>query len=311
MEDIEIKEAGGERTGDPTMRVLRKDDQSQRRKSVSNPGVEAVIAGRTDRGARAQNEDHYLVATLERGMRVESSSVVDAAGSHFDGAPQGRLMALADGMGGHGGGELASSVALDAVAHAALLLMPWLPTLGEDDESVNEALRQSLREGQRRMRSAAARKGVDGRLGTTVTMAYVGWPLLHLVHIGDSRAYIYRGGELYQLTRDHTVAEELISREAMNREQATRSRFAHVLTKAVGGGEEDLDADFHRVELQPNDGLLLCSDGLSNELDDQQIAAHLSRVSSRSEVSRCVDDLIEAAKQAGGHDNITAVLAHF
>ena len=311
------------RRAEPTLKILRGAEgelefHPLRASESEDDEAEAlppspVIHGRTDQGLhRSNNEDQFLVATLERTMRIHASSFPDTVGSRFDREPQAQLVVLADGMGGHGGGELASSVAVDAVAHYAFMLLPWFNASSSGDSSIlDEGFEAALDEGQRRMREAADRKGVDSRLGTTLTMAYIRWPLLYIVHVGDSRAYLFRDGSLQQLTRDHTLAQLLFEGAKMEKELPGDSRLAHVLTKAVGGGENNIDAEVHQLELSLRDRLLLCSDGLSSEVDDDAIAAILASTESTEDVPGSVDALIDAAKSAGGHDNITAVLAAF
>lgn len=278
---------------------------------AANPGVTAEIFGATDVGLkRTINQDHFVVAALERALLVEGSSLPAEAGTRLTDTPQGRLLIVADGIGGHGGGELASAVAIDAMAHYAFETMPW--AMSRDrcaSEEVPRGLREAVAKAQARIRRVARRKNAPENLGTTLTMAYVVWPDLHLVHVGDSRAYLYREGQLYRLTRDHTMAQQLVDGEAMTPEEAARSPLGHVLINAVGGGTDDLDVELHRLRLEIEDQLLLCTDGLYDMVDDRMLAAHLART--HRTVDAVVLGLVRAANEAGGRDNVTAVLARF
>ncbi len=277
----------------------------------NNPAVIAAVAGKTHQGqVRQDNQDHFLVASLERSLLVEASSLPAEAGTRLTDTPQGRLLIVADGIGGHGGGEVASAVAVDAMAHYAFETMPWV--LNRKDCSMDElgdGLREAMGKAQARIRRVARRKNLNDDLGTTLTMGYISWPELFLVHVGDSRAYLYRDGELHRLTRDHTLAQQLIDGNAMSEDEAKNSRLAHVLVNAMGGSSDDLNVELHRTELALDDQLLLCSDGLYDMVDDQAIAAHLSETD--TPVPELVERLVGAANAAGGRDNITVVLARF
>ena len=278
---------------------------------ASNPAVVADFFGATDVGqVRKGNEDNFLVATLERSLFIEGSSLPAEAGTRLTDTPQGRLLIVADGMGGHEGGQLASAVATDAMAHYAFAAMPWAVGRGRlSNEEVAQGLQEAVTKAQARIRRVAQRKHVDDRLGTTLTMAYLTWPDLHLVHVGDSRAYLLRDDKLHRLTKDHTLAQQLVDGQAMTPDEAARSRLSHVLVNAVGGGSDDVTVELHRVKLKLEDQLLMCTDGLYDMVSDAMIAAHLEDQS--IPVEKVVHGLIRAANQAGGRDNVTVVLARF
>lgn len=277
----------------------------------NNPAVVAAVAGKTHQGqVRADNQDHFLVASLERSLLVEDSSLPAEAGTRLTDTPQGRLFIVADGIGGHGGGEVASAVAVDAMAHYAFETMPWVLSRGDCSmDELGEGLREAMQKAQARIRRVARRKNLNQDLGTTLTMGYVAWPELFLVHVGDSRAYLYRDGALHRLTRDHTLAQQLVDGNAMTEEEAKTSRLAHVLVNAMGGHSDELVVELHRMELQLDDQLLLCSDGLYDMIGDDAIASHLSETD--TDVSQVVERLVGAANAAGGRDNVTVVLARF
>lgn len=277
-----------------------------------NPGVVAEVAGLTDRGrVRQNNQDQFLMAGLERALYVEGSSLPTEPGTRLTDRPQGRIFIVADGIGGHGGGEVASAVATDAMAHYAFAAMPWmLSTADGAPQELIDGLREALRGAQARMRRVAQRKGLNQDLGTTLTMAYVAWPDLYLVHVGDSRAYLLRESHLHRLTRDHTLAQRLVDGKAMTEEEAKHSRFSHVLVNAVGGESDELEVELHHLSLAVGDQLLLCSDGLYDMLDDPEIAAQLQKGADNA-VAEVVAELVDAANRAGGRDNVTVIVARF
>lgn len=273
----------------------------------------ATIVGRTDTGCvRENNEDQFVVATLERSILVEQCGLPDNDGRRESDGGTGRLMMVADGMGGQQGGEVASAVVVDAMLNYASTMMPWLRAASDQDgRSLSDGLREAVLRSKRRMQDVARRKGFERDMGSTLTLGYVAWPLLYLVHVGDSRAYLHRGSEMVKLTRDHNLAETMIRQNVMTEEEARHSRFASVLTNAVTSSQEELEVEMHQLELQRGDRLLLCTDGLYGEVDDKEIAGRLLHVVSPDLVAPCVDSLVAAAKQAGGRDNVTAVLAYF
>jgi serine/threonine protein phosphatase PrpC len=135
------------------------------------------------------------------------------------------------------------------------------------------------------------------RMATTLTLGLLLWPRLYVAHAGDSRCYIVRGGRLRRVTRDHTLGERV---------GAENGAFKHVLVNAVGGSEEKLMVEIHRVMLEPGDGVLFCTDGLTNQVTDEQISAHFAQGGGAAEVAA---RLVEHAKSTGGRDNITVVVA--
>jgi PPM family protein phosphatase len=276
-----------------------------------NPAVLADVYGATDTGrVRDSNQDQFLIAALERALLIEGSSLPAQAGTRLVDTPQGRILVVADGIGGHGGGEVASAVTIDAMAHYCFETMPWVQRRSECSvEELSAGLQDAVRTAQERVRRVAKRKGIAEDLGTTLTMAYVAWPELLLVHVGDSRAYLLRDDELHRLTIDHTLAQQLVDGNVMTPEQAATSQFSHVLVNAVGGSTDDIDVEMRHLKLQLDDQLLLCTDGLYDMLPDDRIAEALRRT--HEPVAQVVTGLIAAANAAGGRDNVTAVLARF
>lgn len=278
---------------------------------AANPAVLAEVHGATDAGrVRSNNQDQFLIAALERALLIEGSSLPAHAGTRLVDTPQGRILVVADGIGGHGGGEVASAVTIDAMAHYCFETMPWVQRRSECSvDELADGLRDAVRTAQERVRRVAKRKGIAEDLGTTLTMAYVAWPELLLVHVGDSRAYLMRDEQLHRLTIDHTLAQQMVDGNVMTPEQAAASQFSHVLVNAVGGSTDEIDVELRHLRLQLDDQLLLCTDGLYDMLSDVQIAEALR--DTRQPVAHVVDGLITAANAAGGRDNVTAVLARF
>lgn len=292
-----------ETLGSPVREVARVGDQP----------VEPSVFGISDVGrVRKHNEDSFLVAQLERSMRVFQSSRPVNDGTKVKGPPQGWLMMVADGMGGHAAGEVASAMTIDALARYAFTLMPWsLPRSKDDSRILAQGLRDAVKQCQHQVRQAAASGEGRHGMGTTLTMAYVTWPNLFAVHVGDSRMYAYREGSLHQVTRDHTLAQQLVDSKVISESEAETSDFSNILVNAVGGDSEDVRVELHHARLYPGDVILLCSDGLTKHVKRDAIAATLDRVAAGNDVEQAARGLVDQANEAGGTDNVTVVIARF
>jgi protein phosphatase len=159
-----------------------------------------------------------------------------------------------------------------------------------------------------RVREEAAEHQELHGMGTTVTMAYHLNAQLCVVHVGDSRAYMYRGDELHQLTRDHTLMADWVQRGTIQPEEVAQHRWRHVITNVVGGNEAGVDVEAHAVEVQAGDCLLLCSDGLTEMVTNDAIAATLR---AEPDPEQACTKLLAQANDAGGRDNITLVIVKF
>ncbi|WP_153555752.1 PP2C family protein-serine/threonine phosphatase [Roseimaritima sediminicola] len=266
------------------------------------------VAGRSDIGRRrAENQDHFLIADLHRQLEVVQTDIPLEKCNELYGNCLGRLMVIADGMGGHADGALASGTAVRACARYVLDMTNWFLKLSSSNEDdFKRELEDSLAVVQQSLYDRAVPH--DRQMGTTVTMAYVVWPRLYVVHAGDSRCYLFRDNQLVQLTTDHTLAQKLLEDRAITPEEAATSRWRHVLWNCVGGSREQVETEVSKIVLAPRDKLLLCSDGLSGMLDDKQLSEALREEASSG---KTVDRLIEAANQAGGTDNISVIVAAY
>ncbi|HZZ13660.1 MAG TPA: protein phosphatase 2C domain-containing protein [Paraburkholderia sp.] len=205
---------------------------------------------------------------------------------------QGRW-AVADGMGGHAVGDVASRVVVDALSRLA-------PAAGIK-ASIAEA-RARLKKANRELREEALRRQVQ-RIGSTVIVLLACDRFCAYLWAGDSRLYLYRDGSLRQLTRDHSQVEELKSLGVITDEEARHHPAQHMITRAVGATDR-LDLDDDAIEVADGDIFLLCSDGLSNEVSDDDMLAVLTTAA----CERASEELVELALQRGGRDNITAVV---
>jgi len=265
-------------------------------------------AGRTDPGrVRPANEDQFLIATLTKALQVEQTSLTQARVRSGD--QHGHLFVVADGMGGHAGGEHASALAVDTVESMILNAFKWFQlSNGADEQRLLAEFQGVLRQTDRRVYEQATQNPHLWGMGTTLTLAYSLGRQLYVVHVGDSRAYLYRQGALKQLTRDHTLVQELVRRGHLSPEEASTHKMRHVITNVVGGTEPGVQPDMVKEHLAPGDVLLLCSDGLTDMLSDADIAAALQ---AEAEPQRACERLVAAANERGGKDNITVVVARY
>ncbi len=263
----------------------------------------ASTFGLTDVGRHRQtNEDQFLVAQLSRAIRVEQASVAQPSAVFAD--QQTHLFIVADGMGGHAGGERASALAVLTIEDFMLNAIKFLFRLQGD--GILSEFQEAVRAADMRMFEEASRRPELAGMGTTLTMGYLVRDTFYLAHAGDSRCYLYRGGELRQLTSDHTLVGEMVRKGVLTPEQAAQASFRNVVTNAIGGTTPGVSAEVHKLSLEPGDALLLCSDGLTGMVND---AAIIDVLRAAPDPATACRQLVDAANAAGGTDNITVILS--
>ena len=216
----------------------------------------------------------------------------------------GGIAVLADGMGGYNAGEIASGMASARVKEPLGQRLRGLGAAPADAE-IRLALLDAVENANREVFAAATAHAEYAGMGTTLIVALFHGDRLWLGHIGDSRAYRLRGGRLEQITRDHSLLQEQIDAGLITAEQAAYSMHKNLVTRAVGV-DEVVDLEIHDHPVEPGDLLLMCSDGLSDMLTDDQIA-QLLRANDSLPAAGAV--LVQAANGAGGRDNISVILA--
>jgi protein phosphatase len=280
--------------------------QLGRATSATINSLKIRAAARSNTGkVRKTNEDQYLIGDVTSAIQVREASVCQPNHLYLGVAPL-CLLIVADGMGGHAGGEHASALAISSVESFILRALGHIGTLGM--HGPGDLLRASFEVADGNVVEAANGNASLAGMGTTMTAAMMGGSEVHIAHAGDSRAYLFRGGELRRLTRDHTVAEALRERGVLNVESSENSAMHHIITNAVGGGTAGVNPDIARVDLSAGDQLLLCTDGLTNMVVDEQIGSLLA---SGADPAAACDRLVEAALERGGTDNVTVVVAVF
>jgi serine/threonine protein phosphatase PrpC len=271
--------------------------------------VRVDIDGLTDTGkVRTNNEDHFLVACFGRSLVTLKTNVAEnLVPDRFD--QMGYALVVADGVGGAAAGEVASSLAISVGVNLALNSPKWnLLNTPEEIQENMETWRRRFRQIDQVLADRANADPALSGMGTTLTIALgVGVDLL-LYHVGDSRAYLFRQDRLHRLTRDHTVAQQLADAGCITPDEVARHRLRHVLTRALGRNDGDIETEIQHLRLADGDRILLCTDGLNEMVSDARIAEVLRAAEPSAEACRA---LVAEALAAGGKDNVTVVLARY
>jgi serine/threonine protein phosphatase PrpC len=266
---------------------------------------EIDVYGLTHPGkVRTDNQDHFLVCALRKQMVVQHTSLAEADQLLAGSERVALLMMVADGVGGGNKGEVASRSALEAVSRYVSRSMHCYYAAGSaGDQEFSEA----LQEGASRSHAELLRRGEEDPefrgMATTLTLYLGHWPHAHLLQVGDSRCYLLRGDELTQITRDQTMAQELIDLGVMTPADASGSRLQHTLSSSIGGRQTAPAVT--QFELTWDTVVLLCSDGLTRHVSDDRIRDRLRSMTSAKQVCEA---LVQDALEGGGSDNITVVV---
>lgn len=258
------------------------------------------LFGMTHNGkVRSENEDQFLIASLHKTLNVHSSSLSAESLGDLRGAAQGYLCMVADGVGGRPDGDIASGTAVRSVAHyVAHCLQCYDLKEGEHGEAAFlDDLQKAMLDGDKHVREEAA------GTATTLTMVMAIWPRAYLIHVGDSRCYRLRNDVLEQLSTDQTMAAALVEAKALTPVQAERSQWRDVLMSSLGGSATTPITVPTNIEW--NDIMLLCTDGLTKHVTDSELQSALQTSQSAEQTVR---DLIQLALDRGGSDNITAIV---
>jgi protein phosphatase len=257
--------------------------------------------GLSDRGReRPTNQDRFLILDLP--LEVGPTSLLHAE------VPQGGVFLVADGMGGHPAGEVASGLALEAVEEFLLnSCKSFSGCQADGQEDILKVLEEAFVLANARIFEETAKHPQWRGMGTTLTAALVVDGKLFVAHVGHSRCYLLRRGELCQLTQDHTIAAELVRLGVVAPKAVGNHLYRHVVSNVLGGPKRMVQVELHELDLHPDDVLLLCSDGLTDMVYDDRIAAMLRE---EREPRRACERLVAEANQRGGKKNITVIVAH-
>lgn len=261
--------------------------------------------GVTHRGkVRPDNQDHFFLGALARGALAKENSIGADRGELLHPQRLASLGVVADGVGGERGGEEAARRAVEGLVRSVSAFFHDAEIREEEDPDVfSRLLHEATLAVHGSLVEKAEREGGKGHFATTLTLFLGLWPHAYLLQVGDSRCYLYRDRVLTQITRDQTVAQDLVDRGALTRTLAQESRWANVLYSAVGGRQAEPVVT--RVVREWGTVVLLCSDGLTKHVSDERIEERLSTMTSSRQV---VEQLLQDALDDGGTDNITMVV---
>jgi serine/threonine protein phosphatase PrpC len=250
----------------------------KREKGKMNESNESIY-GATHVGMRREgNEDCYLILSEHN------------------------IYMVADGMGGHNAGEVASKIAVDSVAE--YFTDERISEIKADQEKIGDELNQSVLTAHQRILDMSKEKTEYSGMGSTIAIAFILDNVIHTCNVGDSRVYVINPSGIIQITKDHSVVAELVESGNMTKEEARLSTMKNQITQALGA-PFPVNPEYNKTELNEGDIVLLCSDGLWDMLSDEDINAIVMEGNSME--STC-NKLIEKANEAGGDDNITVVL---
>jgi PPM family protein phosphatase len=299
-----------------TERQLTEKSAAERPAGVTGDSPESWTPLAVDLGAashrgfvRENNEDHYLVMQFGRSLENLLTNLDKRLLEHSY-SLTGYGMLVADGIGGMAASEVASGLALAKLVELLVDTPDWIMGLKreEDVTTVLQRMTQRFLQIDKALREKAKWDVTLRGMGTTLTVAGSLGSDLVIGHVGDSRAYLLRGANLTQLTTDHTLAQVLIDAGVADRDDPASRSMRHVLTAALGSLGERIEPQVQRLNVCPGDQLLLCTDGLTEMVDNKSIAGALR--GAKSAQTAC-QNLVDLALAGGGLDNITVVLARF
>lgn len=274
------------------------------------PGVrprddELDLFGLTHPGlVRKENQDHFLLCTIHPQVVVHATSLPEPDQLPLRGQRLATLLLVADGVGGTTAGAEASRLAAESITNYVSSTLRCYHTAGSSaDTEFFDALKTAALEAHAAVRQEAKASPEVRRMATTLTLAMAVWPWAYVVQVGDSRLYHYTGGELRQVTRDQTMAQDLVDRGALPKDRLASSPFRNVLISAIGG--EAAEPEVVRLDISERGCvLLLCSDGVTKHVTDEVLAEQVRAMQSSEQLCRSILDL---ALAGGGSDNITVI----
>lgn len=265
--------------------------------------VKYKIAAGTNVGlVRQNNEDNFVVCP----DLVTSQWLIPQAGDYASLEELGALLVVADGMGGANAGEVASAIAVDTIQE--FFQPEKLKDVIQDDRSIQEFMKDAVKQADMNILNKSKEDESTKGMGTTVVMAWLLGKRLYVCWCGDSRCYLFnpKTKNVKRLSKDHSYVQELVDRGELRPEEASSHPYSNVITRCLGNVEKRAQPDTRIYELHNNDCIMLCSDGLSGLCEDFEIADVMTEF--HENPSECKDELISAALNAGGDDNVTVAL---
>jgi serine/threonine protein phosphatase PrpC len=265
---------------------------------------EIDVHGLTHAGrVRTENQDHFLLATIHKRVNVIATNLEKQQQLPAGEQRVAFLAMVADGVGGEEGGAEASAVALESAMQYVNDSMSCLYDRDVAESTFTDLLQRCALQSHEAIRERASANARHASMATTLTLFMGVWPAYYLVQLGDSRYYLWREGRLTQITRDQTLANDLVDQGILSRAQAPHTRFAHVLSSALGA--DTAEPVVTRLRAEWDYVHLLCSDGLTKHVSDERIADRLANMTSAKQVC---EQLLADALEDGGSDNITIIV---
>lgn len=254
---------------------------------------------------RQENQDHFLIATVHQQLVVHGTSFPDPEKLPVRGERLASIMLVADGVGGATAGRDASQLTVETIARYVSSTMSCFQAPGgpPHEGQLLEALRAAAKEAHAAVRAEAAGRG-ESKMATTLTLGLFVWPVGYIMQIGDSRCYSWMNGTLQLVTRDQTLAQDLVDQGVLPIERMAKSPFRHVLARAIGADEATPEVT--HLDLFAGNRILFCSDGLTKHVSDEEIGAQIAATQSSEELCRA---LVQMALDRGGTDNVTVLAA--
>ena len=252
---------------------------------------------------RHENQDHFLICTLHTQLGIDATSLPNVDQLELRGPRLATIALVADGVGGSDSGSDASRLAAETIMKYVTSTLHSYHTAGSKDEDVlMKSLTDAVYQAHDVVRAEGVSRAEPKPMATTLTLIFAVWPWMYVVQVGDSRCYYFDGVTFTQVTRDQTIAQHLVDSGALPKERLASSPFRHVLASVIGG--EEALPQVSRVDMRRSGCVLMCSDGLTGHVSNEELEAH---VRSMTSCKQLCDDLLALALERGGKDNITIV----
>ncbi|MGA9837435.1 MAG: protein phosphatase 2C domain-containing protein, partial [Gemmatimonadaceae bacterium] len=253
---------------------------------------------------RDENQDHFLLGTVHPQVVIHGTSLPEVDRLPTRGQRLATVMLVADGVGGGSDGGQASRLAVEAImGYVSSTMECCHAVVSGSDTQLFAALRKAAAEAHAVVQRQAAAADLPAVMATTLTLVVAVWPSAYVLQVGDSRCYFFSEGTLRQVTRDQTVAQDLVDMGVLPAERAASSPYRNVLARAIGAAEATPEVT--RLDISERGSvLLLCSDGLTKHVSDEEIAGHVMSMQSSEQLCR---SLVELALARGGTDNVTVL----
>ena len=250
---------------------------------------------------RKENQDHFLICTINQQLTILGTSFPTPEKLALRGERFGSIWLVADGVGGASAGREASQLTVETIARYVSSTMRCFQSPGgpPDEADLLKSLSAAAKEAHDVVRAEAAGRG-QSKMATTLTLGLFVWPVAYIMQIGDSRCYNWVDGKLRLVTRDQTLAQDLVDQGVLPLDRAAKSPFRHVLARAIGA--EEATPEVTRIELRRSTRILFCSDGLTKHVSDEEIEEQVKTSTSSEQLCRT---LLQMALDRGGSDNVT------